>query len=156
MEKHPKQQFVVIAYNIRSLYNVGSIFRTCDAVGVDKLYLGGYTGGPDDKQIKKTALGAQATVSWEKYWQTHKLIDILKKQGYEIVALEKTNKSINYLKYKPKFPIALILGNEKRGVSDKILAKCNKVIHLPMKGKKESLNVSVAFGIIAYKLLEKL
>lgn len=146
--------FIVIAHNIRSLYNVGSIFRACDAAGIDKLYLGGYTGGPDDSQIKKTALGAQSTVAWEKFWQTYRLIDILKKQGYQIVALEKTNKSIHYLKYKPKFPIALILGNEKRGVSDKILIKCDKIVHLPMKGKKESLNVSVAFGIMAYKLLE--
>ena len=114
--KSNKPKIVVIAHNIRSLYNVGSIFRTCDAAGVDKLYLGGYTGGPDDKQIKKTALGAQSTVQWEKYWQTWKLIDKLKKGGYQTVALEKSSKSINYLKFKPKFPIALILGNEKRGV----------------------------------------
>lgn len=149
-----KNQFVVIAHNIRSLYNVGSIFRTCDAAGVDKLYLGGYTGGPGTKQIEKTALGAQSTVPWEKHWQTYRLIEKLKKQGYQIVALEKTIKSTDYLKFIPKFPVALVLGNEVRGLSSQILKRCDYIVSLPMHGKKESLNVSVAFGIMAYKIME--
>ena len=105
-------------------------------------------------KIEKTALGAQSSVPWEKYWQTYKLIEQLKEQNYQIVALEKNKKSTSYLKFKPKFPIALILGNEKRGVSDNILSRCDKIVHLPMKGKKESLNVAVAFGIMAYKIIE--
>ena len=146
--------FYVILPNIRSLYNIGSIFRTADACGVDKIFLTGYTGRPDKQpKIGKTALGAQDSVPWEYVCQTKRVIERLKKQGFEIIALEQTKKSIDYRKYKPTKNIALIVGNEVTGLPKNILNNCDKFIELPMIGQKESLNVSVAFGIVVYHLI---
>ncbi|HUT21883.1 MAG TPA: TrmH family RNA methyltransferase [Candidatus Bipolaricaulota bacterium] len=148
------KKIVLILPNIRSAFNVGSIFRTADAAGIEKIYLCGYTPRPDkdEKKIAKTALGAENKVAWEYKKQAGRLIDDLKKQGYQIIALEKTKKSLNYLKFKPKFSAAIILGNEVKGVSAALLEKSDKTVHLPMMGEKESLNVSVACGIFAYYL----
>jgi tRNA G18 (ribose-2'-O)-methylase SpoU len=148
------KEFYVIVDNIRSLENIGSIFRTADALGVSKIYLCGICGTPPNSKISKTALGAEKTIPWEYVKQTGRLIDKLKKQGIEITALEQAKNSINYAKYKPNFPIALIIGNEVKGISPKTLQKCNKVIELPMLGKKESLNVSVAFGVAGYEIIK--
>jgi len=148
-----KEQFVTILPNIRSLYNIGSIFRTADAAGIDKIYLTGYSGRPDRQpQIAKTALGAEKSVAWEYHYHTWQVIEDLKKQGFQIIALEQTKTSIDYRKYKPQQKVALLVGNEKTGLSKQILKRCDKIIHLPMKGQKESLNVAVAFGIISYYL----
>lgn len=146
------KEFYVICDNIRSLENIGSIFRTSDAIGVSKIFLCGISGKPPHHKISKTALGAEEKVPWEYFRQVGRLIDKLKKEGVQIVALEQDKKSINYTKFKPKFPLALIIGNEVEGVSKKILKKANKIIFLPMAGAKESLNVSVAFGIAGYKI----
>jgi len=148
------RDFYVICDNIRSLENIGSIFRTADALGVSKIYLCGICGQPPNPKIAKTALGAEKTIPFEYYKQTGRLIDKLKKEKVQIVALEQDKKSIDYRKFKPKFPIALIVGNEVKGVSKKILAKCDRIIELPMQGKKESLNVSVSFGVAGYKIIE--
>lgn len=146
--------FYVILPNIRSLFNIGSIFRTADACGIDKIFLTGYSGRPDKQtKIAKTALGAQNSVAWEYVFQTKRVIDRLKKQGFEILALEQTKKSIDYRKYKPAKNIALIVGNEVTGISKNILKNCDKFIEIPMIGQKESLNVSVAFGIIVYSII---
>jgi len=145
----------IILPNIRSLYNIGSIFRTSDAVGVEKIYLTGYSGRPDKNlQIAKTALGAEQSVPWEYCFHTWKIIEKLKQQNYEIIALEQSKSSIDYRKFKlgKTDKIALIVGNEVNGLSEKILNRVDRTVHLPMSGKKESLNVSVAFGIIAYYL----
>lgn len=142
-----KKEIYVIAQNIRSLYNVGSIFRTCDAFGVAKLYLCGYTGHPPRKEISKTALGAENSVEWQHYWRTVDLIKKLKKEGVRIVALEKTAKSKPLKRFKSRHPLALIIGNEKTGVTPKALELSDDIVHIPMKGAKESLNVAVAFGI---------
>jgi len=142
--------FYVVCDNIRSLENIGSIFRTADALAVDKIFLGGICGKPPHSKISKTALGAENNVEWEHQWQTWRIIDKLKKQGVKIIALEQTKKSVPYTKFKPKFPLALIVGNEIKGISPSVLKKADKIIHLPMLGKKESLNVSVAFGIAGY------
>jgi len=147
-----KKQFYVICDNIRSLENVGSIFRTADALGIDKIFLCGISGQPPHHKISKTALGAEKTIPFEYHKQTGRLIDKLKKQNIEIVALEQDKKSILYTKLKPKFPMALILGNEVKGVSKSILAKCDEIIELPMAGEKESLNVSVSFGVAGYEV----
>ena len=146
--------FVVICDSLRSLHNVGSVFRTADGAGIDKVYLCGITGMPDtqkhQRQISKVALGAQNYVKWEYVKQSWRLVEKLKKEGYQIVSLEQTSESISYTKFKPKFPLALIIGNEGKGVKKSLLSRSNKIIDIPMHGRKESLNVSVAFGIVAY------
>ena len=148
------KDFVVICDGLRSLHNVGSVFRTADGAGIDKVYLCGITGIPDtqkhERQISKVALGAQNYVKWEYVKQSWRLVEKLKKEGYQIVSLEQTSKSISYTKFKPKFPLALIIGNEGKGVKRSLLDRSNKIIDIPMHGRKESLNVSVAFGIVAY------
>jgi len=146
------KEFYVICDNIRSLENIGSIFRTSDALGVSKIYLCGISGKPPHHKISKTALGAEETIPFEYYKQTGRLIDKLKSDKIQIVALEQDKKSIDFRKFKPKFPVALLVGNEVKGVSKKILAKCDKIIELPMNGKKESLNVAVSFGIAGYEI----
>ena len=150
MRKNAKLPFYLICDNIRSLENIGSIFRTADALSVDKIFLGGICGCPPNDKISKTALGAEKSVSWEHTWQIWRKIDELKKQGVSIVALEQIKKSKLYTEFKPKFPLALILGNEIKGVSPGLLKRADQVIHLPVLGIKESLNVSVAFGVAGY------
>lgn len=144
--------FYLILDNIRSLYNVGSIFRTADAGNVDKIFVCGITGKPTSDKVKKVSLGAEDSVEWEYAKQTFRVIEFLKKQKFQIAALEQSKKSVLYSKFKPKFPIALIVGNEVKGISKNILNRADKIIELPMKGKKESLNVSVAAGIAIYEL----
>ena len=146
-------RFVVICDDIRSLYNIGSVFRTSDAAGVDRIYLCGISGRPNQpkaaEKIAKVALGAEKTVPWEYRRQSWRLVDELKKQGFKIVSLELGAESINYIKFRPKFPLALIIGNEVGGVRKSLLSRSDKCIQIPMRGQKESLNVSVAFGIAA-------
>ncbi len=147
-----KKEFFVICDNIRSLENIGSIFRTADALGVAKIYLCGISGRPPHQKISKTALGAEKTVAWEYHKQTWRLIENLKQEKIQIISLEQTKNSIDYKKLKPKFPLALVIGNEVKGISKKVLSLSDKIIYLPMKGKKESLNVSVAFGVAGYQI----
>ena len=146
-------RFVVICDDIRSLYNIGSVFRTSVAAGVDRIYLCGISGRPNQpkaaEKIAKVALGAEKTVPWEYRRQSWRLVDELKKQGFKIVSLELGAESINYIKFRPKFPLALIIGNEVGGVRKSLLSRSDKCIQIPMRGQKESLNVSVAFGIAA-------
>ena len=146
------KNFYVICDNIRSLENIGSIFRTADALGVTKIYLCGISGRPPHQKISKTALGAEKTIPFEYHKQTWRLVEKLKKEKGFVVALEQFPKSILYTKLKPKFPLALVIGNEVKGVSKKVLAQSDKIIYLPMQGTKESLNVSVAFGIAGYQI----
>ena len=145
-----KKPFYVVCDNIRSLENIGSIFRTADALSVDKIFLCGICGQPPHNKISKTALGAENNILWEYYQQTWRVITQLKKEGVFVVALEQAKNSLHYRKFKPKFPMALVIGNEIKGVSSSVLKKADKIIHLPMRGKKESLNVAVAFGVAGY------
>lgn len=157
-----KKEFFLILHNIRSAYNVGAIFRTADGIGVGKIYLTGYTPIPasgknlyqarSEKMIAKTALGAEKQVKWEKNKNISSLIAKLKNDKFQIVALEQDKKSTEYNKFKPKFPIALIIGNEPRGINKRVLDKCDAIIEIPMRGKKESLNAAVAAGIAGYQL----
>lgn len=149
------KEFYVICDNIRSLENIGSIFRTADAIGVTKIFLCGISGTPPNNKITKTALGAEKIIPFEHHKQTWRLIKKLKKDKVYIVALEQSKKSIVYTRFKAKFPLALIIGNEVKGISKKVLKLADKVIYLPMHGKKESLNVSVAFGVAGYYIIQK-
>ncbi|MFA5022185.1 MAG: TrmH family RNA methyltransferase [Patescibacteria group bacterium] len=142
----------LVAQNVRSLFNVGSFFRIADVFGVKKIFLCGYTGFPPRQQISKTALGADQWVAWEKQYQTHLVIKKLKKQGIKIVVLETGQKSKLLPEFKPKFPLALVVGNEIKGVSKSILALADEVVKIPMQGKKESLNVAVAAAVALYQL----
>lgn len=130
------------------------MFRTADALGVDQLFLTGYSGKPPRREISKVALGAEESVEWQHYKSLTYLIKKLKKDGVKIVALETGDKSIDYLKFKPKFPLALLLGNEVRGVSPAILKKVDSSISLPMNGIKESLNVGVAMAVAGYHIIK--
>ena len=156
----PNTSSILILPDIRSAINVGAIFRTADAVGIDKIYLVGCTPRPTDqfgriqKDIAKSALGAESWISWEYKKTLIPLIKSLKKDGYEIVALEQDEKSIDYRKYKKPTKLAFILGPEVTGLDKKILNICDKIVEIPMYGKKESLNVSVACGISLFKILK--
>lgn len=153
---------IVVLDNIRSCFNVGSIFRTSDAIGVEKIYLCGITPGPLDRfgrpntKFTKVSLGAENTVSHEHVTSTARLITRLKKEGYEIVSLELHPEAIDYRKYpsrgKSSRRLALVLGGEVNGLSKTILYRSNAIIQIPMRGAKESLNVAVAFGIAGYHL----
>jgi tRNA G18 (ribose-2'-O)-methylase SpoU len=149
-----EKKIFAILHNIRSCYNVGAIFRTCDAIAIEKIYLTGYTPTPErnHEKIKKTALGAEKTVKWEYERNVGKIIDKLKKARIKIVALETEKSAIPYFKFKPKFSLAILVGNEKRGIDKRILKKVDFVVKIPMFGKKESLNVAIAFSIFAYYL----
>lgn len=103
-------------------------------------------------KISRTALGAEKTIPFEHHWHLWRVIEDLKSRGFQIVALEKTKGAFLYTKFKPKFPLALVVGNEKTGVSKSILKRAAKIIYLPMRGEKESLNVAVAFGIAGYEI----
>lgn len=157
-----KPEFYVVCDNIRSLENIGSIFRTADALGVSKIFLCGISGTPPNHRIAKTALGAEKTIPFEYHKQTWRLIQRLKKEKVFIAALEQNKKAILYTKLfktplagrRAKFPMALIIGNEIKGVSKKSLSLADKIIYLPMKGQKESLNVSVAFGVAGYEIVK--
>jgi len=155
---------IVIAHNIRSTHNVGAIFRTAEGFGVSKIILSGYTPYPRlqkdsrlphiaeklTKQISKTALGAEAIVPFE-YLEEPPLTN-LKSDGYRIVALEQATKSIPMADYTPPKKVVLLLGEEVEGITAELLAECEDIIEIPMVGKKESFNVSVATGIALYAL----
>lgn len=146
-------KFVLILPNIRSGHNVGAMFRTADGAGVKKLYLTGYTPCPPHTQVDKVSLGAEKWVKWEYFKQTGRLLKQLQKEGYNIVALEQTPKSQNIFKWTPKFPLALVVGNEKTGVSKALLKYCHQSVEIPMRGKKNSLNVSIAAGVAMYRIV---
>ncbi|MDP2649939.1 MAG: RNA methyltransferase [bacterium] len=153
------QKPVLILHNIRSAHNVGAIFRTADAAGVGAVYLTGYTPAPVDrfgrvqKEIQKTALGAEQNLAWEKKAKPVPLIQKLQKAGYEVIALEQAPGAVSYKNVRRTKPLALVVGNEVRGLSKQILSMCDKIADIPMRGKKESLNVSVATGVALFRLL---
>lgn len=156
-------QIYLILDNIRSAYNVGSIFRTADAAGISKIFLCGKTPTPPSPgrrltqgstRVAKTALGAQNSVAWEYKKTALEIIRELKKKKIKIISLEITPKSKNYLTYKFKAPLALILGSETKGVSKNVLKESDEIIHVPMFGKKESFNVSIAFAIVVSRIRE--
>ena len=153
------QNNILILPDIRSALNVGAIFRTADASGINKIYLVGVTPRPTDqfgrvqKDIAKSALGAEQTVPWEYKKSLAQLISKLKKEGFKIIAIEQDEKSIDYKKIKIGEKNVFIVGTEVFGLSKNMLKKCDVIAEIPMKGKKESLNVSVACGIVLFRIL---
>ncbi len=151
----------VLLHNIRSAHNVGSIFRTADAAGVTRVFLTGYTPRPFDRfarvqrDIAKTALGAEQTVLWEHHDSPIRLIQRLKKDGWSIVGVEQDARAKDYRMVRAKKPTLFVLGNEVRGLSAQLRDACDQLIEIPMHGKKESLNVAVAAGIILFSYLPK-
>ncbi|MBS3902926.1 MAG: hypothetical protein KGZ30_00950 [Anaplasmataceae bacterium] len=155
-----KSRLIVILNDLRSLHNVGSIFRTSDAVGVEKIYLVGTTPAPLDRfgrvreQFKKVSLGAEKSVSWESARSLGVLVRKLKEEGWTVVAVEQSKKSRAYYslpKNKSK-KVVLIFGNEPEGLTARDLKLVDEILEIPMMGKKESLNVSVAAGIVLFQL----
>jgi len=151
--RHP---VYVIAHNIRSLFNVGSIFRTSDALRVKKLYLTGYTAHPPRDEIEKVALGSTVTVPWEHRDDIFEVIDILKNNHVSVIALEHTDESRDFQQYNYNFPVGIILGNEYDGLPGDVVEKLNLAVEIPMYGKKQSLNVATSFGVIGYELIRQL
>jgi tRNA G18 (ribose-2'-O)-methylase SpoU len=145
-------ELYVLLNNIRSAFNVGSIFRTADAVGVKKIYLSGYSPYPPNFRLEKTALGALDFVDWEYEKDVSLVLEHLKKENIPIISSEQTQKSIDYQKIDYPERFCLVMGNEVSGVEDEILKNSLVVIEIPMYGNKNSLNVSVAFGILAYHI----
>lgn len=153
LHKINKLPVYVVLNSIRSSYNVGSIFRSSDGAMVEKLYLCGYTPYPPKKEVIKTALGSQNSVSWEYVNDAKDVILKLKQEGIKICALELTDTSItNYKLTKDQFPMALIIGNEITGVSQELLDLCDLSIEIPQYGIKQSLNVAVAYGTAVFDL----
>lgn len=156
-----KEDVYVVLNDIRSIHNVGSIFRTADAVGVSKIFLTGYTPTPLDrfgrprKDLAKVALGAEKSLPWEYEKNVLALIKKLKKDGVFVVAIEQSPRSMHYKKISIKYPVAFIYGNEVDGISGDILKECDVIAEIPMAGKKESLNVSVSAGITLFGMLGK-
>jgi tRNA G18 (ribose-2'-O)-methylase SpoU len=152
----PRLPFCVVLNNIRSLHNVGSIFRTADGVGVEKIWLCGITGYPPQGGIAKTSLGAEDHVPWA-YWEDALgLLKDLKSKGYQIVILEQMEGSVGHDQFKPKAPVCLVIGNEVSGISEELLKLCDQAVEIDMAGVKNSLNVAVAFGIMAYQIRSRL
>ena len=158
--------YIVIAHNIRSAHNIGSIFRTADGCGVEKIFLTGYTPTPATKEtvyltrahkdFAKTALGAEKNMAWEYQEDVMEPISQLKAKQYQIIALEQDERSINYRRYQPMLNVALFIGNEVDGVDAEVLQRADGIIEIPMRGQKNSLNVSVAFGIAAFEIKSKM
>lgn len=152
---------VVVLDNLRSVYNVGSIFRTANAVGIEKIYLCGTTPTPLDKKgdrrkdFAKVALGAEDTVSWEYIENTFECVDKLKKENYFIVALEQDEKSIDYknVNVGNNEKVAFVMGAEVVGIAKEVIEQCDIIAEIPMLGTKESLNVTIAFGVAVYRIL---
>lgn len=151
----------IVLDNIRSVHNVASIFRTVECLGVAEIILVGYTPAPVDrfgrarKDFAKVSLGAERTVSWRHFGTTKEVLGFLKEQKAHIVAVEQDKRSVNYKKVKPRFPAVFVFGNEVKGVSAVFLHAADVIAEIPMRGSKESLNVSVAAGIALAQFLDR-
>lgn len=154
--KEARLPLTVLLNNIRSLYNVGSIFRTADGIGAEKIWLCGITGFPPDARISKTALGAEQTVPWQYDRDARSVLRGLKTRGYQIVLLEQLAESVPYQHYKPVEPVCLVVGNEISGVDDELISLCDRTLEIEMVGLKNSLNVAVAFGIAGYHIRNRI
>lgn len=152
-----KMPVVVVLDNIRSLHNVGSVFRTCDAFAVEAIYLCGITACPPNREIYKTALGSEETVSWKHFKSTKDAIDLLTAQFYDVYAIEQTSGSISLQDFNPpeNKGLAIILGNEIDGVQSELLPLCKGAVEIPQYGTKHSFNVSVSAGIVLWEMAKK-
>jgi tRNA G18 (ribose-2'-O)-methylase SpoU len=157
-KKEAKTPIVVILDNIRSLNNVGSVFRTSDAFLIKKIYLCGITATPPHKDIQRTALGATDSVDWEYAKDTLQLVEKLKNQGIQILAIEQSENSVSLQEFEPEAnkTLAVIFGNEVKGVSQEVVSASDFVIEIPQFGTKHSLNISVSTGVVLWDLFSKL
>jgi tRNA G18 (ribose-2'-O)-methylase SpoU len=152
-----KRNIYLLLHNIRSVYNVGAIFRTADAVGVSKIFLTGYTPTPLDrfdnprKDFAKSALGSEKTMDWEYVKNPNSVLSCLKEERFKVISIEQDKRSVDYKKVKPKGNALVILGNEVSGISKNLLKESDIIAEIPMRGKKESLNVSVSAGIVLFR-----
>ena len=150
-----KLPVAVLLENVRSMYNVGSFFRTADAVALEKLYLGGFTSFPPKKEISKTALGAEDRVAWEHSTESLQLAAQISSKGYELAAIETSPRAVDLFDWVPRFPVCLVFGHEVDGVTPELLERCDSFVRIPMLGSKFSLNVATAGGVALYELLRK-
>jgi len=151
----PKLPVTVLLDNVRSAYNVGSFFRTADAVALDQLLLTGITGTPPAPGIRKTALGAEETVRWEHSWDPAPLLDRQHGQGCQIAAIETTPHAVDLFDWNPAFPVCVVFGHEVDGIRAEVAQRCDVHIRIPMLGMKHSLNVATAGGVVLFELLRK-
>jgi tRNA G18 (ribose-2'-O)-methylase SpoU len=145
----------ILLDNVRSLYNVGAFFRTADAAGVSQLYLCGITGRPPKRALLKTSLGAEETVPWEHTWDPLPVLDVLYTRGVEIAAVETSVHAVDLFDWSPRFPVCLVFGHEVDGIRPEVAARCDTHVRIPMLGRKHSLNVATAGGVVVYELLRK-
>lgn len=153
-----KTPVVIVLDNVRSLNNVGSVFRTADAFLLKGIYLCGITAQPPHRDITKTALGATESVDWQYFERTTEAIQYLKQQGYTIVAIEQADESVMLNDFQPESdkPLAVVFGHEVHGVSDEVVAMADGVVEIPQFGTKHSLNISVSAGVVLWDLFQKL
>lgn len=151
----PRQPVHVMLDNLRSAFNVGSIFRTADAGAVAHLHLCGMTAHPPHKKLEKTALGAFDYVPWTYYERNRDCLDALDAQGIPIVAVETVEAAVSYQDFSWPKPVAIVFGNEENGVNDRVLRRCAATVQIPMFGYKKSINVATAFGIVLYGILDQ-
>lgn len=145
----------ILLDNVRSMYNVGSFFRTADGVGIERLYLSGITARPPKKQVSKTALGAEERVSWTGVDDARAAIRDLHTAGYEIAAIETSVHAVDIFDWRPRFPVCVLFGHEVDGLSRDLLDLCDTHVRIPMLGLKHSLNVASAGAVVMYELLRK-
>ncbi|HDR50471.1 MAG TPA: TrmH family RNA methyltransferase [Mariniphaga anaerophila] len=157
-KKTEKTPLVVVLDNIRSCNNIGSVFRTSDALLVEKIYLCGITATPPNKEIHKTALDAEKSVEWEYFEKTEDAVKQLKQDGYNVYAVEQVENSISLPEFQPPpdKKLALVFGNEVKGVQQKVINLCNGAIEIPQYGTKHSFNVSVSAGIVLWEIFQKM
>jgi tRNA G18 (ribose-2'-O)-methylase SpoU len=151
----PRYPIYGLLENVRSLYNIGSVFRTSDAVRLAGLYLTGYTGRPPRREIDKTALGAVESVAWQHYDNPVDAVNMLRSKGVQILALEHTTESSRYDLFSYTFPLCVMFGNEVDGLSEEVVKIADSAIEIPMYGIKQSLNISVSYGIVMYHILNQ-
>jgi len=154
VKKIKRNPIYLVLDEIIDTYNIGSLFRLADAAAVEKMYLCGEMEHPPSSRIHKAAVGTQKWVPWEKKESTLSTIRELKKKGIQILVVEQSNRSISYEEFKPKFPVAIVVGNETEGVSKEILDEADVIIELPMFGINKSFNVWGSAAVIVYKVLE--
>lgn len=145
----------VLLDNVRSMYNVGACFRAADGVGLEKVCLCGITAHPPKKAISKTALGAEEVVAWEHDWDAIHMAERMRRNGFEIAAIETSLQAVDLFEWQPRFPVCVAFGNEVEGLRQELLEIADAHVRIPMLGKKTSLNVATAAGIVLYELLRK-
>ncbi len=155
---HEKLPLVVVADNIRSLHNIGSMFRTCDGFAVEAFWLCGITAVPPNKEIHKTALGAELSVEWKYFPTTCEAVERLSEEGYRIIGVEQAENSVHPvdLPLERGNKYALVFGNEVKGVQQEVLDRCHAVIEIPQRGTKHSLNVAVSAGIVLWEFFKRI